>query len=146
MHEIKKNKTRQDKTRGKSQGSSLISLLILRKRAPNGYSIHLPPPNGYSIHYNTQSSHLTGENRKYNTGRVSGMSNGSLLPHGLCLRWHLAHVQSNEFALMQLLPELQLQEEVVVGVELHSLEGPIVIVVGVLLVIGGHEAIGADLG
>ena len=46
---------------------------------------------------------------------------------------------------MQLLPQLHLRPKVMVGSKSHISVGFVVVVVRVLLIVGRHEAIGADL-
>lgn len=57
----------------------------------------------------------------------------------------LAHVQSDEARLVQPLPQSHLHLEVMVDVEDHWMVVPVVVVVRVLHVVWGHEAIHAHL-
>ena len=61
-------------------------------------------------------------------------------PHG-----SRSHVQPYEAILVQLLPQPQLRAIVMVGKESHFAQGFVIVVVRVLLIVGRHEAIGADL-
>lgn len=56
-------------------------------------------------------------------------------------RRSLPHVEIDEASLVQLLPHLQLQLHVVVDVEDQAMEALVVVVVRVVLIIGGDEAI-----
>ena len=60
-------------------------------------------------------------------------------------RGRRSHEQPHEASLVQLLPQRQLQAELVVGVEYHPVVGFVKVVVRVLAIVGRHEAIGADL-
>lgn len=60
----------------------------------------------------------------------------------LCLR---AHVELDESRLVQLLPQLHLQPKVVVEVEAHLVICAVEVVVRVVHVVGGHEAVRAHL-
>lgn len=57
----------------------------------------------------------------------------------------LVHVESYEAGLVQLLPQSHLQPQVVVDVEAHRVVGAVVVVVRVVLIVWGHEAICAHL-
>lgn len=46
---------------------------------------------------------------------------------------------------MQLLPQVHLHAQVVVGIEDHRVEASVKVMVRVVLVVGGHEAIGTHL-
>lgn len=57
----------------------------------------------------------------------------------------LAHVEADEARLVQPLPQSHLHLEVVVDVEHHRMVALVVVVVRVLLVVWGHEAVCAHL-
>lgn len=57
----------------------------------------------------------------------------------------VAHVEPYEARLVQLLPQIHLHVQVVVGVKAHRLIASVVIMVRVALVVRGHEAVRADL-
>lgn len=63
-------------------------------------------------------------------------------------RFHLSslvQVESYEAGLVQPLPQTQLHAQVVVGEETHPVVHFVVVVVRILLIVGGHEAVGAHL-
>lgn len=57
----------------------------------------------------------------------------------------LVHVESYEARLVQLLPQIHFHAQVVVGVEAHRVVGVVVVVVRVVLIVWGHEAVRAHL-
>lgn len=57
----------------------------------------------------------------------------------------LVHVQSYEAGLVQLLPQRHLHPQVMVDVEAHRVVGAVVVVVRVVLIVWGHEAVCAHL-
>lgn len=57
----------------------------------------------------------------------------------------LVHVESYEARLVQLLPQSHFHAQVVVDVEAHRVVGAVVVVVRVVLIVWGHEAVRAHL-
>lgn len=57
----------------------------------------------------------------------------------------VAHVEPYQACFVQLLPQIHLHPKVVVGVEGHWPVGGVKVVVRVVLVVGGHEAVRAHL-